>query len=116
MPDRLNNRIDYIELPGRDMPAMQAFYSQVCGWTFQQWGDSYASFNDGRLDGGIDADPQTRLNAPLVVLFSSDLESVRDRVLKAGGRIVRDIFPFPGGRRFHFADPSGNELAAWSDK
>ena len=116
MSDRKDNRIDYIELPGRDMPSMQTFYTQVCGWTFQQWGDTYGSFNDGRLDGGIDADPETRRPAPLVVLFSSDLEAARDRVVKAGGRIVKDIFPFPGGRRFHFSDPSGNELAIWSEK
>ncbi len=116
MSDHKDNRIDYIELPGREMPAMQSFYTHVCGWTFQQWGDTYASFNDGRLDGGIDADPNTRRSSPLVVLFSSDLEATRDRVVKAGGRIVKDIFAFPGGRRFHFSDPSGNELAIWSEK
>lgn len=111
-----DNRIDYIELPGQDMPAMQSFYNQVCGWTFQKWGETYASFSDGRLDGGIDADPETRRPMPLVVLFSTDLEAARQRITSAGGRIVKDIFPFPGGRRFHFADPSGNELAMWSEK
>lgn len=116
MSERADNRIDYIELPGAAMPAMQAFYTKVCHWTFQQWGDDYASFNDGRLDGGISTGGQGRTEAPLVVLYNSDLESTRERVVAAGGTILREIFAFPGGRRFHFADPAGNELAVWSDK
>ena len=116
MAKRKDNRIDYVELHGKNMAKMEAFYAKVCGWSFQKWGDDYSSFNDGRLDGGITTDAKERSKAPLVVLFSSDLEAARDRVRKAGGKIVRDIFAFPGGRRFHFADPAGNELAVWSEK
>lgn len=111
-----HNRIDYIELPAADLAATKGFYAQVFGWTFTDYGPDYAAFNDGRLDGGFDAsDAPSGRGGPLVVFYVSDLEACRAEVLAAGGEIVKDIFSFPGGRRFHFTDPTGTELAAWSE-
>ncbi|WP_148714008.1 VOC family protein [Chitinolyticbacter meiyuanensis] len=109
--------IDYVELPARDLAAIEDFYNTVFGWTFTDYGPDYCSFSDGRLAGGFyraDATSSTRQGAALVVLYTEELEDAHQRVQAAGGQIVRDIFGFPGGRRFHFADPNGNELAVWS--
>ena len=108
--DANDRRIDYIELPARDMAAAKRFYSSAFGWSYKDWGDDYADTFDGRLGSGLRHDDA---GTPLVVIFAADLEGARKRVLEAGGVLVRDIFSFPGGRRFHFRDPSGNELAVW---
>ncbi len=113
------NRIDYVEFPAPTAEALRegkAFYGDVFGWSYQDWGDKYVDTQGSGIPSGINADPDHRPQAPLVVLFASDLEATRERVLKAGGRVVREIFPFPGGRRFEFADPAGNQLAVWSDQ
>lgn len=112
-------RINYIEFPARDFDAVEAFYGSAFGWTFTDYGDDYRAFNDGQLDGGFyKADLQSRMGdgSVLVVLFADDLEQVRDRVVSSGGKVTKDIFAFPGGRRFQFADPNGNELAVWSNE
>lgn len=107
--------IDYLELAATDLAAAKRFYGQAFGWTFQDWGDDYVAFETGKLSGGFrKADAVTR-GGPLPILFSKQLEAVQASVEKAGGTIVVPIFAFPGGRRFHFTDPSGNELAVWSD-
>lgn len=108
-----DNRIDYIEFPGTDLPATRAFYETAFGWKFEDYGPEYTSFQDGRLAGGFAAGSSAK---PLVVIYSGNLEAAEQKVRAAGARIVREIFSFPGGRRFHFTDPSGNELAVWSDK
>lgn len=110
-----NHRIDYIELPSNDVLACKQFYSAVFGWPFTDYGPSYSAFGDGRLNGGIDG-AVDRVKTPLVVLYASDLESTLSQIQAAGGTIVKPIFSFPGGRRFHFSDPAGNELAVWSDR
>jgi predicted enzyme related to lactoylglutathione lyase len=110
-----DRRIDYIELPSRDVAASKQFYTAVFGWKYQDWGPDYADTSDGRLSSGLNGASEGRTAAPLVVLYASDLEAAQKRVREAGGKIVRDIFSFPGGRRFHFADPAGNELAIWSE-
>lgn len=110
------NRIDYIEFPIVDMAAAKRFYGKVFGWDFVDYGPGYASFNDGRLSGGFRQEPSVQKGGPLVVFYAADLESIQARIEDAGGRIVKAIFEFPGGRRFHFTDPSGNELAVWSDQ
>ena len=113
------NRIDYIEFPtasNASHAATKKFYGEVFGWSYQSWGDDYSDTKDSGVASGINAAAGHCPRAPLVVLFSSNLEAVRERVIKAGGRISRDIFAFPGGRRFHYVDPSGNELGVWSDK
>ena len=112
---REDGKIDYIELPGTDLPATKGFYARAFGWTFVDYGPQYAAFDNGGLDGGFNADADDRTAAPLVVLFSTDLEASLAKVTGAGGVVTRPIFSFPGGRRFHFRDPSGNELAMFSE-
>ena len=112
-----NVAINYIELPARDLDAIEQFYSQAFGWTFTPYGPDYRAFNDGAMDGGFyraDAQSSTQNGAALVILLADDLEQALQRVVDSGGTIVKPIFAFPGGRRFHFADPNGNELAVWS--
>ena len=113
MPD---NQIDYIEFPATDLPATKAFYQSVFGWKFEDYGPEYASFHDGRISGGFTTGEVGPARQPLAVIYSSQLEATAARVRASGGLVVKEIFTFPGGRRFHFADPSGNELAVWSDK
>jgi len=111
-----DRRIDYIELATTDMAAMKAFYAGVFGWTMQDWGDDYASFEDGRLAGGFRLVDEVARGGPLVIIYAVDLEAAEAAVRAHGGSIVQAIFSFPGGRRFHFTDPAGNELAVWSDR
>lgn len=113
-----HHKIDYVELPATDMDAVEAFYGKTFGWTFTSYGPEYRAFFDGTLNGGFYLSESTSITgngAALIVLYSSDLEATRDAVLAAGGAIAKAIFAFPGGRRFHFLDPHGNELAVWSD-
>ena len=114
--DEKDKRIDYIELPVKDMNEAKKFYSEVFGWDFVDYGPDYASFNDGRLDGGFRKESSVQKGGPLVVFYATQLESIQTKIKDSGGIIVKDIFEFPGGRRFHFTDPSGNELAVWSDQ
>jgi hypothetical protein len=111
---REDGKIDYVEMPGGDLVALKGFYRDAFGWSFTDYGPDYVAFNEG-LDGGFDGDPTTTLTRPLVTLYAHDLEAMAAKVEAAGGRVVRPIFSFPGGRRFHFEDPSGNELAVWSE-
>jgi predicted enzyme related to lactoylglutathione lyase len=109
-------RVDYIEFPATDIAKTKAFYAGVFGWKFTDYGPDYTSFEDGRLAGGFWKKDAVTAGGPLVVLYAADLAATQAKVAAADGAIVKEIFPFPGGRRFHFADPSGNELAVWSDK
>lgn len=111
--------INYIELPASDMAGTKAFFSELFGWEFQDYGPDYCAFNDGRLDGGFfstDKVASTDTGSVLVVFYRDDLEKAVTDVEAAGGEIVKPIFSFPGGRRFHFTDPSGNEFAIWSEQ
>ncbi|MHC4893950.1 MAG: VOC family protein [Planctomycetota bacterium] len=113
-----HHRINYVELPAADLDAAQRFYESAFGWTFVDYGPEYRAFNDGSLDGGFYRAPlQSRAEqgGALIVLYSGDLEASLETVLTAGATLVKEIFSFPGGRRFQFADPNGNELAIWSD-
>ena len=112
---REDGKIDYIELPGGDLPATKGFYASAFGWTFTDYGPAYAATENAGVDAGFNADPGDRAKAPLVILFATALEAAEARVKAAGGAITRAIFSFPGGRRFHFTDPSGNELAVFSE-
>jgi predicted enzyme related to lactoylglutathione lyase len=107
---REDGKLDYLEMPGGDVPAVKAFYAAAFGWTFVDYGPDYAAFSEG-LDGGFDADGAP---APLPVLYAHDLDDMLAKVEAAGAVILKPIFAFPGGRRFHFRDPAGNELAVWS--
>ena len=116
-----NLQMDYIEFPATDIEATKRFYHQVFGWDFQDWGPGYVSFHDGRLAGGFNAEAKPAgaagdgTRGTLVVIYAASLEDVYAKVKAAGGKIVRETFEFPGGRRFHFSDPNGNELAVWSE-
>jgi predicted enzyme related to lactoylglutathione lyase len=111
-----DRRVDYIEFRAKDISEAKRFYAEVFGWEFTDYGPDYTSFNDGRLAGGFAAAPEVAAGGPLVVLYATNLEDIEARIKESGGRIVRETFEFPGGRRFHFTDPSGNELAVWSDR
>ncbi len=109
-------RIDYLEFPATDIAKTKAFYAGVFGWKFTDYGPDYSSFEDGRLAGGFWKKDAVAAGGPLVVIYSADLAGTQAKVQAAGGAIVKEIFAFPGGRRFHFADSNGSELAVWSDK
>lgn len=108
-------RIDYVEFPTGEIGLTRAFYRDAFGWEFTDYGEGYTSFNDGRLAGGFTTAAPAGGGA-LVVLYAADLEAALERVVAAGGKVVKATFSFPGGRRFHFSDPGGNELAVWSDR
>ena len=110
-----DRRIDYIEFPAADTAQAKDFYTAAFGWKFEDYGPLYTSFHDGRLTGGFSAHEAARPAKPLVVIYAADLEGAQRAVEQSGGKITRPVFSFPGGRRFHFADPSGNELAVWSE-
>jgi uncharacterized protein len=105
-------RIDYIELPGTQLPATKAFYEASFGWSFTDYGPTYSATGTGDVDLGLDGDAEA-VKVPLPVIRVSNLERALGAVEAAGGIISVPIFSFPGGRRFHFKDPSGNELAVW---
>ncbi|MDH5633714.1 MAG: VOC family protein [Gammaproteobacteria bacterium] len=113
-----HEKINYIELPARDMAATKAFFATVFGWSFVDYGPDYTAFDNQGIDGGFyksDNVATTKNGSALVVFYSNQLEYTQEKIEAAGGGIIKNIFSFPGGRRFHFTDPSGNEFAAWSD-
>jgi predicted enzyme related to lactoylglutathione lyase len=113
---RLHHAIDYIEFCVTDMAQSKRFYTAAFGWEFNDYGPEYAGIRKpGGEAGGLRAAPEVATGGPLVILYSEDLESSLASVRAAGGKITADPFAFPGGRRFHFLDPSGNELAVWSE-
>ncbi len=105
-------RIDFVELPATDLGASRTFYSAVFGWALTDFGPSYSCTMTGDVDLGLQGDATEATKAPLAVIAVDDLEAALAAVTTAGGTISRPVFAFPGGRRFHFIDPSGNELAA----
>ncbi|MBB3124776.1 hypothetical protein FHS04_002303 [Mesoflavibacter sabulilitoris] len=110
-----NNHINYIELKATNLEATKTFYSNAFGWQFTDYGDSYIAFESSGLDGGFEKTNQPIVNGALVVLYHNDLESIKSKLIQLGATISVDIFSFPGGKRFQFLDPSGNELAIWSE-
>jgi predicted enzyme related to lactoylglutathione lyase len=109
-----DRRIDYIEMGVADVERSKAFYGSAFGWTFKDYGPDYCEFSDGRLTGGFTTEAEPKPGGPLVVLYGDDLSELQGRVEAAGGGISRPIYEFPGGKRFHFLDPDGYELAVWS--
>ena len=110
-----DSSIDYVEFAVSDIAQSKAFYGAAFGWTFTDYGLEYCEFSDGQRKGGFHTMEPVSLGGPLVVLYGDDLEAMIERVEQAGGKIVRPIFGFPGGRRFHFTDPDGYELAVWTE-
>src|SRR5262249_47572227 len=108
-------QIDYIEMPASDIRRTKAFFQTVFGWKFEDYGPNYTSFFDGRLAGGFTTDLPAPARGLLMVIYARDLVALQQSIEAAGGKISKATFSFPGGRRFHFLDPNGNELAVWSD-
>ncbi len=115
-----HEKINYLEIPAKDIPQTKTFFSQVFGWIFTDYGDDYVAFSSAEagLDGGFyesDATATTENGSALIIFYSSQLEATQAKIEEAGGLIIRPTFSFPGGRRFHFSDPNGNEFAVWSE-
>lgn len=116
MPE--HEKINYVEFPAKNLSATKAFFETVFGWSFVDYGPTYSSFSGQGLDGGFyeaDLTASTESGSALIVFYSARLEETQAKVERAGGQIIKPIFSFPGGRRFHFAEPSGNEFAVWGD-
>jgi uncharacterized protein len=109
-----DRQIDNIEFNVGDIPRSKAFYGAAFGWTFIDYGPTYTEFHDGRLTGAFTTGEPVRPGGPLVILYADDLEAAQQQLEKLGATISRKTFSFPGGRRFHFIDPDGYELAVWS--
>lgn len=112
-----HEKLNYVEFPAKDLNATKQFFNHAFGWNFVDYGPEYTAFSEQGLDGGFyqaELSSTTANGAALLVLLSNNLETSLEKVKLAGGEICQEIFSFPGGRRFHFIEPSGNELAVWS--
>ena len=117
MPNQ--EKINYLEIPARDLSATKSFFTAVFGWSFTDYGPEYTAFSDQGIDGGFFQSNNimsTDSGSALIVFYSETLEHTQSRIEQANGKINKAIFSFPGGRRFHFTDPNGNEFAVWSDR
>ena len=115
----MNEKINYLEFPAKDLEVTKTFFSSAFGWSFIDYGPEYSAFENAGIDGGFFKTTlysSTANGSALAVLYSDKLENTKEQIEKVGGKIVKEIFSFPGGRRFHFSDPNGNEFAVWSDK
>ncbi len=113
-----HEKINYVEFPAKDIEAAKSFFSSVFGWSFVDYGSEYTAFSNEGLDGGFfqsELTVSTESGSALLVFYSDELEGTQSKIENAGGSIIKPIFDFPGGRRFHFGDPNGNEYAVWSD-
>ncbi len=111
-----NNLINYVEFKAHDLGKVKDFYGKAFKWKFTDYGPTYIAFSESGLEGGFEKTEEDIVNGALVILYHEELNQVKEHIINAGGRISLDVFSFPGGHRFHFLDPSGNELAVWSDK
>ncbi|MFN8414112.1 MAG: VOC family protein [Anaerolineales bacterium] len=114
----LHEKISYVEFPAKNLSATKAFFESAFGWSFIDYGPDYTAFSDQGLDGGFfqsDLTSSSEKGAALVILYSDHLEATLAKVEQAGGSIIKPIYSFPGGRRFHFTEPSGNEFAVWGE-
>jgi predicted enzyme related to lactoylglutathione lyase len=117
----MNNheKINYVELPAKNIEDAKSFFRRVFKWSFTDYGPEYTAFSDAGLDGGFfksELCSSSVHGAALIVVYSDNLENTSAKIEEAGGVIVKPVFEFPGGKRFHFTDPNGNELAVWSDQ
>lgn len=113
-----HEKINYVEFPAKALAQTKQFFTRVFGWTFTDYGADYTAFTNQGLDGGFFKSNQyagTERGSALIIFYSNDLEGTLVKIESAGGKIIKPIFAFPGGRRFHFTEPSGNEFAVWSD-
>ena len=112
-----HEKINYVELPAKDIKAVKVFFTEVFSWSFTDYGEDYTTFENQGLDGGFftsDKVASTNNGSALIVFYSNDLEQTQQKIQNAGGEIIQEIFSFPGGQRFHFTDPNGNEFAVWT--
>lgn len=113
-----HEKINYVEFPAKNMQATKTFFTSVFNWSFEEYGPDYIAFSNAGLEGGFyqsDLTASTESGSALVVFYSKELEKTQSKIEEAGGSIIKAIFSFPGGRRFHFTDPNGNEFAVWSE-
>ena len=108
--------INYIEFKAKDLAAIKNFYSKAFGWVFTDYGDGYTAFAESGMEGGFQLSNKPIVNGVLVVLHHTNLTKIKEEIIAVGGTISQEIFSFPGGSRFHFLDPSGNELAVWCEE
>lgn len=111
-----DNHINYVEFKAKDLEKIKDFYIKSFNWTFTDYGPTYTAFSKSGLEGGFEKTEAEIVNGALVVLYHKNLDLIKGKIIESGGKISKDIYSFPGGRRFHFIDPGGNELAVWSDK
>lgn len=113
-----HEKINYVEFPSRDIAATKSFFTKAFNWSFVDYGPDYTAFSNEGLDGGFfksDLSASTESGSALIVFYSNNLEQTLEKIRDAGGSIIKPIFSFPGGRRFHFSDPGDNEFAVWTD-
>lgn len=113
-----HEKINYVEFPASDFDATKIFFESVFDWSFTDYGADYIAFSGAGLDGGFyqsELSASTDKGSALIIFFSNNLQQTQSRIEAAGGNMIQAIFDFPGGRRFHFCDPNGNEFAVWSD-
>lgn len=113
-----HGKLNYVEFHSSDIPATKGFFERAFGWSFTDYGPEYTAFSDEGLDGGFfhsDARVSDIKGHPILIFYSETLEESQKQVDQAGGAIVKEIFDFPGGRRFHFLEPGGNEFAVWAE-
>jgi predicted enzyme related to lactoylglutathione lyase len=111
----IDNHINYVEFRAKDLDKIKRFYTKAFDWAFTEYGPTYISFSESGIQGGFEKTETDIVNGVLIVLYHKDLNLLKNKILDSGGQISKDIFSFPGGHRFHFVDPSKNELAVWSD-
>ena len=117
MPD--HEKLNYLEFPASDLESTKQFFTEVFNWKFTDYGPEYTSFDNQGLEGGFyqsDKFSRSENGSALAIFYSNDLQSTLDKIEKAGGEIIQPVFNFPGGKRFHFTEPSGNEFAVWSEQ
>lgn len=113
-----HEKLNYVEFAANNLEATKVFFTQVFDWVFEDYGSKYIAFNGQCLDGGFyhaELASSTENGAALLVFYSKNLEKTQTKIINADGKIIKEIFSFPGGRRFHFTEPSGNEFAVWSE-
>ena len=114
----MHEKINYVEFPAKNIQTTKEFFTTVFGWSFVDYGPEYTAFSNEGIDRGFyksDLNVSINNGSALIVFYSNDLEQTQFKIEKAKGSIIKPIFSFPGGRRFHFTDPNGNEYAVWSD-
>jgi len=111
-----DNHINYVEFKAKNLEIIKEFYTKSFKWTFTDYGPTYTAFSESGLEGGFEKNENKIVNGALIVIYHKNLDLIKNKIIESNGIISKDIFSFPGGRRFHFIDPAGNELAVWSEK